>query len=105
MISRVWHGWTATDNADAYEELLRKHIFPGILTKKIRGFRKIELFRRPLGDEVEFVTVMWFSSLAAVKAFAGDDHETAVVPDSARKLLSRFDAASQHYDVRVVREG
>ena len=104
MISRVWHGWTVTDNADAYEELLRKQVFPGILARKISGFRRIELFRRPVGDEVEFITVMWFTSLAAVKAFAGEDHETAVVPAAAQALLKRYDPASQHYDVRVVRE-
>ena len=52
------------------------------------------------GHEVEFVTVMWFTSLAAVRAFAGTDYEAAVVPAAARALLRRFDARSAHYDVR-----
>jgi len=102
MISRIWHGWTTSVNADAYETLLKNEIFVGIKQRQIEGYRGIQLFRRPLGDEeVEFVTVMWFDSLDAVRAFAGEDYEVAVVPPKARKLLSRFDARSQHYDVRA----
>jgi hypothetical protein len=47
---------------------------------------------------------MEFDSIDAVRVFAGEDYETAVVPDAARTLLSRFDERSQHYDVRVGRE-
>lgn len=100
MISRVWHGYTSPENADAYESLLKEEIFVGIRGRRIPGFREIQLFRRDLGREVEFVTVMWFDSLDAVRVFAGPDHEAAVVPPKARALLARFDARSQHYEVR-----
>lgn len=99
MIARVWHGWTRPENADAYERLLRAEIFVGIEARGIEGFRGIDLLRRVRSDEVEFVTVMWFESLAAVRAFAGTDHEAAVVPPAARALLERFDARSAHYEV------
>jgi hypothetical protein len=101
MIGRIWHGWTTPANADAYEELLKSDVFVGIQGRQIAGYRGIHLFRRDLGDEVEFVTLMWFDSIKAVQAFAGEDCEVAVVPPEARKLLSRFDARSQHYDVRA----
>ena len=101
MISRVWHGWTTPTNADAYEALLKSEIFSGIRNRQIAGYRGIQLFRRSLDTEVEFVTVMWFDSLEAVRAFAGEDHEVAVVPPKARTLLSRFDARSQHYEVKA----
>jgi heme-degrading monooxygenase HmoA len=104
MIARIWHGWTTPQNADAYESLLKTEIFPGIAAKGVKGYRGIELLRRPLGDEVEFVTVMWFDSLEAVKAFAGEDHETAYVPVKARAVLARFDDRSRHYEVRDSRE-
>ena len=100
MISRIWHGYTSPERADAYESLLRDEIFIGIRGRRIAGFREIQLFRRDLGAEVEFVTVMWFDSLDAVRVFAGPDHETAVGPSKARALLSRFDERSQHYEVR-----
>lgn len=101
MISRIWHGWTTANNADAYEALLKSEIFTGIQDRHIPGYLGIQLFRRNLGNEVEFVTVMWFDSLAAVRAFAGEDYELAVVPPKARELLARFDERSQHYEVRA----
>ena len=101
MMSRVWHGWTIPANADAYESLLKSEIFTGIQNRLIAGYRGIHLFRRNVGDEVEFVTVMWFDSIEAVRAFAGEDYEVAVVPAKARALLSRFDARSQHYEVKA----
>ncbi len=101
MTSRVWHGWTSRKNADAYEELLRTEIFSGIAKRSIQGYRGIHLLRRDVDDGVEFVTIMWFDSLDAVRAFAGEDYEVAVVPAKARQLLSRFDSRSAHYQVIV----
>jgi hypothetical protein len=101
MISRIWHGWTVPANADAYEALLKSEIFVGIGERQISGYRGIQLFRREVGVEVEFVTIMWFDSLDAVRVFAGEDYEVAVVPPKARALLAHFDARSQHYEVRA----
>jgi heme-degrading monooxygenase HmoA len=103
MICRIWHGWTSPANADAYEKLLRSEIFQGIAAGGIPGYRGIELLRRPAADSVEFVTLMWFDSIDAVRAFAGGDYEVAVVPAAARALLERFDARSSHYEVRQAR--
>lgn len=100
MISRIWHGWTTPGNADTYEALLKEEIFVGIQNRYIRGFRNIQLLRRNVGAEIEFVTIMLFDSLDAVREFAGDDYDAAVVPKKARAILSRFDARSQHYEVR-----
>ena len=71
-----------------------------IKSRKIPGFRGIQLLRRDRGEEVEFVTIMRFDSLDAVRSFAGEDFEAAVVPPRARALLSHFDERSQHYEVR-----
>ena len=101
MITRVWHGWTTPVNAPLYENLLRTEIFTGIAGRQIAGYRGITLCRRELGEEVEFVTIMWFDSLDAVRAFAGEDYEQAVVPPRARAVLSRFDAVSAHYETVV----
>jgi heme-degrading monooxygenase HmoA len=96
MISRLWHGWTSRANADAYENLLRAEVLPGI--HRVRGFKGAQLLRRDSGGEVEFVTITLFDSIDAVKEFAGEDYEVAVVPPPARKLLARFDARSAHYE-------
>lgn len=99
MICRLWHGWTAEENADAYEHLLRTEIFVGILRREIPGFRAIDLLRRSVPDGAEFVTLMWFDSVEAVQSFAGPDYEMAVVPPEARQLLMRFDRRSAHHSV------
>jgi len=103
VICRVWHGWTAPENADAYERLLRGEIFTGIAARKIAGFHGIELLRRAMGDEVEFATLMWFESVEAIRAFAGEDYSVAVVPPKAQALLKRYDQRSAHFDVRIAR--
>ena len=98
MIKRIWHGYTTLENADAYERLLDTVVFPGIEAKRIPGYRTIELLRRTVGDEVEFTTVMSFDSLENVIAFQGADYEAAYVPDTARKILKRWDARSTHHE-------
>ncbi len=100
MIGRIWHGWTKPENADAYENLLREEIFSSIASRNLTGYNGIQLLRRMVEEEVEFVTIMWFESIEAIKKFAGEDYETAVVPAKARQLLKRFDERSQHYEVR-----
>ena len=100
MISRIWHGWTTPQNANLYEELLKGEILVGINNRGIPGYRGIQLLRRDGPDEVEFVTVMRFDSFGAVRRFAGEDFEAAVVPPKARALLERFDERSLHYEIR-----
>ena len=101
MIGRVWRGWTTPENADAYEQILKRTIFPGIAAKGVPGYRGIQLFRRPLpSGEVEFLTLMSFASWEAVKTFAGADYERAYVPPEARAVLARFDERSQHFELR-----
>jgi heme-degrading monooxygenase HmoA len=98
MIGRLWHGWTTKENAKAYETFLRGEVLPGI-HHRVPGFRGARVLRRETADEVEFVTLTLFDTLEAVRAFAGEDHERAVVPAEARGLLARFDERSVHYEV------
>ena len=100
MIARIWHGYTSEPNAGVYENLLKEEIFPGIAMKNVSGYKDIQLLRRPVGDEIEFTTIMWFENIESVKQFAGDDYETAYVPAKAREVLLRFDARSIHCDLR-----
>ncbi len=104
MISRIWHGWTTPANADKYESLLKEEVFVGIFNRHIPGFKSIQLLRRNVGQEVEFITIMLFDSLDAVREFAGQDYELAVVPPRARAVLSHFDERSKHYEVIEYRD-
>ena len=99
MICRLWRGWATHQNADAYERTVREQVIPGIEARRIPGFRSIDLARRDRERDVEFITLMWFDSLDAVKAFMGDDYEVAHVPAEARAVLADFDKRSAHYQV------
>jgi heme-degrading monooxygenase HmoA len=100
MISRVWHGRTTRENGDAYEELLRTEVLPGI--HRVAGFRGAMVLRREAEDEVEFVVITMFDSLDAVRAFAGDDYETPVVEPEARRLLAHAGERALHYETVLV---
>jgi hypothetical protein len=73
----------------------------GIRRSHIPGFIDIQMLRRPHNSEVEFVTTMRLENREGIKSFAGEDYEACVVPPAARRLLSRFDERSQHYDIRI----
>jgi heme-degrading monooxygenase HmoA len=99
MICRLWRGWTTKANAEAYERIVRGQVIPGIEARRIPGFRSIDLVRRDRGDDVEFMTLMWFDSLDSVKAFMGEDYDVAHVPEQAQAVLTDFDRRSAHYEV------
>jgi heme-degrading monooxygenase HmoA len=97
MIARMWHGWTKPENADPYENLLRDDMFPAI--RQIEGSKGVYLLRRDGEKEAEFVTITLFESLDAVRRFAGENYETAVLHPKAHAL--RYDARSEHYEIRI----
>jgi antibiotic biosynthesis monooxygenase (ABM) superfamily enzyme len=98
MVARLWHGYCPTRaHADAYEAMLKPELLPGIGKKK--GYRGSHLMRRDLGNEIEFITILFFDSLDDIKALTGPDYETAVIPQERKQHLSRFDATAAHYDV------
>jgi heme-degrading monooxygenase HmoA len=104
MIGRLWRGWTTRDNADAYERVVRSEVIPSIEAGRIPGFRSIDRVRREREDDVEFMTLMWFDSLDAVRRFMGQGYETAHVPARAQAVLAAFDRRSAHYEVLDRRE-
>lgn len=104
MICRIWRGWTTRENANAYEAIVRGEVIPDIEARKIPGFRHIDLLRHEFADEVEFLTMMWFDDLDAIRAFVGDEYTIAHVPIRARAVLTRFDDHSMHYEVIDRRE-
>ncbi len=99
MIARVWRGWTTIENANAYEKLLREHVFPGL--KELDGYRGGYILRQEGNDEVEFVVMNLFDSLEAVQLFAGPDYTIPVFEPEARQLLSKVEPVARHYEVKT----
>jgi antibiotic biosynthesis monooxygenase (ABM) superfamily enzyme len=104
VIVRYWRGWIDNERAAAYQEFVSRDVLPGIAARGLKGYHGAYLVRRELGDEIEFATILLFDSLEAVRAFAGDDYESAYVPPEGRALLSHFDEKSTHYEVLLTPE-
>jgi heme-degrading monooxygenase HmoA len=77
--------------------MLKPELLPGV--SKAKGYRGSYLLRREAGGEVEFVTVMHWDSIDAIRAVAGPDYETAVIPEERRRYLSRCDAKAALYEI------
>lgn len=101
MIVRVWRGTAAPSNPSDYPEHFQSAVLPAL--RGIAGFRGASLLRHDRPGEIEFMVLTRWESMAAIRAFAGDDPERAVVEPAAVAALIRFDGRVQHYT--VVEEG
>jgi hypothetical protein len=100
MICRVWRGWTTPGNAPKYDDYLQKELFPRLERElQSQGYRGYQLLRLVRGQEVEFMTMLWFESIENVRSFAGDSYETPVVSEKAKSLLAHFADRADHYDL------
>jgi len=99
MIARIWRGWAPRATAGNYHRHYEAEV--GEHLRAVDGFRGARLLRRDEGQEVMFTSITWFTSLDAVRGFAGDDYEQAVVEETARQALSRWDERVSHHEVAV----
>ncbi len=97
MIARIWRGWAVPAGAEAYERYFRETLTPEL--QRVPGFEAAQLLRRDVAGEVELSTLTWFESPEAVRRFAGDDWERAVLSEHARSLLTRYEGTVQHFEV------
>jgi heme-degrading monooxygenase HmoA len=97
MIARVWRGWAVGDgNVDAYQRHFTTKVAPHL--QHIAGFRGAHLHRRETEGRTEFMAVSLWDSMEAVRGFAGDDPEVAIVEPAARALLCDFEEVVTHYE-------
>jgi heme-degrading monooxygenase HmoA len=96
-IARIWRGWTAAADADAYLAYVEE---TGIAAYRATpGNLGAWALRRRDGERTEFVTLSLWESLEAVRAFAGDDVERAVFyPEDDRFLVER-ETTVTHYEL------
>jgi heme-degrading monooxygenase HmoA len=100
VIARIWHGYTKPEHADTYESMLKPELLPNV--SKVKGYRGSYLLRREVGNEIEFVTIMLWDSIDAIRAVTGADYQTAVIPEERRKYLSHYDVTSTHYEIASI---
>ncbi|HEY4024503.1 MAG TPA: antibiotic biosynthesis monooxygenase [Pseudonocardiaceae bacterium] len=99
MIARTWQGWASPDKADDYQHHYESEVAQHL--RQVPGFLGARLLRRQDGDEVLFTSITFFTSIDDVRAFAGDNHDEAVVEDTARRALNRWDDHVSHHEIAV----
>ncbi|HEV2781589.1 MAG TPA: antibiotic biosynthesis monooxygenase [Actinophytocola sp.] len=99
MIARIWRGWAPAETADDYQRHYEADVARQLRT--VAGFRGARLLRTDDGPEVLFTSITFFTDLDAVRAFAGDDLDLAVLEDAARRALSRWDERVSHHEVAL----
>ncbi len=97
MIARVWRGTALPERADQYVEHLQRSVLPELY--QIEGFKGAYLLRRNLDEGVEFTVQTLWESMDAIRKFAGENAETAVVAPAARPLFREFDSTATHYEI------
>lgn len=97
MIVRLWRGWAPAATADQYQTHVTTAVFPKL--RRIDGFAGARVLRRAAGHRVEFLVMTEWASWDAVRAFAGESPEVAVVEPEARAVLSDFDEHVQHFEL------
>jgi heme-degrading monooxygenase HmoA len=99
MIARCWSARGPRQRAPQYATHLETHVLPAL--RGIAGYVGATLLQRDVHGDVEVVVITWWQSLDAVRAFAGDDVETAVVADEAAALFNDYDHRVRHFDVMM----
>jgi antibiotic biosynthesis monooxygenase (ABM) superfamily enzyme len=99
MIARIWRGWAPQSTADNYQRHYEWEVSGHL--RAVDGFRGAQLLRRDEGQEVMFTSILLFTGLDAVRGFAGEDYQQAVVEETARRALSRWDERVSHHEVAV----
>jgi heme-degrading monooxygenase HmoA len=97
MIVRSWRGRTPSSNANAYVEFFKRKVLP--ILRAIDGFAGASLLKQDRPNDVEFLVLTRWTSLDAIRAFAGDDIRKAVVEPEAAVLLASFDPTVEHFEV------
>lgn len=97
MIARIWTARTTRAQAPAYANHLRTRVLPKLRT--IAGYRGASLLRRDGRGEAELIVVTRWQSMQAVRAFAGDDPDAAVVEEEAAAVLTDYDTRVRHYEI------
>ena len=99
-IIRTWKGWTTIENAKIYEDLLINKIFPAVKKKGVKGLEKVSITIQQQLEEVEFFLILEFTSIDAVKTFAGENYKIAYMPEEAQRVLLRYEETAQHYEFK-----
>ena len=97
MIVRMWHGRVPTEKAAAYRAFLNARAIPDY--QSVPGNLGVYILERPEGEVTHFITLTYWESLDAIRAFAGEDVEKAKYYPEDKDFLLEFEPRVVHYEV------
>ena len=97
MIARTWRCMATSEKVADYVSHFERNVFPEL--RALTGFSEAFILRRPLNDAVEITVMTLWESMDAIRSFAGDQVERAVVTADAEAVLISYDPTVIHSDV------
>lgn len=97
MIARLWRGSALPEKAEDYVKHLKMSVLPEL--REISGFQGLQLMRQDSSEAVEFIVLTFWESIDAIRKFAGDDAEVAVVAPAAQLFFREYDPRVKHFEV------
>lgn len=95
MITRIWHGRTKTEDAEAYRQFIIETAMPDY--KKITGNLGAQIWQHQENDVTHIWTVSWWDSYESIQKFAGTDYTKAKYYEEDKKYLLEFEPEVKHY--------
>jgi heme-degrading monooxygenase HmoA len=97
VIARIWRGAVRTEDAAEYAVYIEE---TGMAQyRSTPGNQGAWILRRDVGGITHFITLSMWDDMDAVRAFAGDDPERAVMyPEDAKYLVEHEDTV-EHYEI------
>lgn len=97
MIERVWSAKATRDGAAAYAAYFQRVVLPELAA--LAGYRGARLLQREIEGTMEIVVVTDWESLDAIRGFAGDDVDQAVVHDEAAAMVTDYERTVRHFEI------
>ena len=97
MISRMWHGRVPTSKAKAYREFLNSRAIPDY--QSVNGNISVHILERTEDEITHFITLTFWKDMESIKAFAGEEVETAKYYPEDTDFLLEFEPKVLHYEV------
>jgi heme-degrading monooxygenase HmoA len=98
MIERTWSARAESrERGTAYAMYFQRTVLPELAA--VRGYQGARLLQRDLRGGIEVVVVTRWQSMAAIRGFAGDAVEAAVVHDEAAALFTDYDRTVRHFEI------
>lgn len=99
MIARTWKAQADNERVKDYVAFFEAHVYPDL--RQIMGFQGVHVMERPFGDGREIQVVTFWESMDAVRQFAGEQVDRAVVEPEAQAVLRSFDTTVSHHEIVV----